>query len=89
MLSNDASDETPLHRAGETWAGSWLLEQFHSRVKEREVTVLICIHLYLTCLARRNAALLNYITLQSRFNQLEYCEQLDIRNKHRGRSGHC
>jgi len=38
MLSSDASDKTILHRAEETFVGSWLLEQFYSRVKSKEVS---------------------------------------------------
>ncbi|KAJ7374789.1 hypothetical protein OS493_005139 [Desmophyllum pertusum] len=33
MLSQDSTDETS-HRSGDTWRGSWLLEQFNSRLDE-------------------------------------------------------
>ncbi|KAL9974336.1 hypothetical protein ACROYT_G011360 [Oculina patagonica] len=34
MLSQDSTDETNSHQSGETWSGSWLLEQLHSRLKQ-------------------------------------------------------
>ncbi len=46
MLSQDSTDETNSHQSGETWSGSWLLEQLPSRLKQ--VGVLICVHLYFT-----------------------------------------
>ena len=58
MLSKNVNDETTLHRAEETCVGSWLLEQFYTRVKKKEVRVSIVVSLYLNCLARRNAALI-------------------------------
>jgi len=38
LLSKDASDQTNLPQTGETCVGSWLLEQFHSRVRDKGIS---------------------------------------------------
>lgn len=45
MLSQDSTEEATSHRSGETWSGSWLLQQLHSRLKQ--VSVLLRVYLYL------------------------------------------
>ena len=80
MLSKDVNDETTLHGAEEPCVGSWLLEQFHTRVKKREVRLSNVVSLYLNRLARRNAALITR-PCNPELTNSKYCEQLDIRNR--------